>query len=600
MSTHHSAEEEPLHSGFVLAPHEPIVMEPSDAAPLVEFYPIDGRKLRWAEWHRTANSFTATLGWGLGRLGVNAAEGQREPVVRDFRGLQIPNEELAADVWQHFAGPVAELCALGFGDPVFYRVVNQFNGYEDFAALLAGPSGHTLARVFWSRALAQAPIRPCFEIAFLSLFGDGRSVWTANQLPRQDRPAEVIWQHRAGVSLAEMLQSHEAQVLAVANGAVPESIETESQRWAVYNAYEHAILRFQVARGLLTPPTAAEATQDAAIAGAESVAVERGSRFPEAWAELQKQEAPKASAINGSLLLLVTVLISATVGFGDSSPTMIALILVVLFVHELGHYLAMRIFGYRNVKMFFLPGFGAAVTGRNHNVAGWKKAIVSLLGPVPGIWGGAVLAGFAMFAGNDLLLKTALIFISLNALNLLPILPLDGGWFWNSVLFSRAPWLEITFKVFAVICGFAASAADLGRIWMYLGIFTLIGLPAVWAQAQAVARLRRDGLVLQAGADDRIPFETAETIFGELDTRFQGKLNAKTMATSARQIFERLNEKAPNWWQSLVLSVAYFASLLVALIGFAAVGVYQVKTQRGTSKMYELLGGDPAGEWRGK
>ena len=38
----------------------------------------------------------------------------------------------------------------------------------------------------------------------------------------------------------------------------------------------------------------------------------------------------------------------------------------------------MRAFKYRNVQMFFIPFFGAAVTGRNFSVAGYKKAIVSL------------------------------------------------------------------------------------------------------------------------------------------------------------------------------------------------------------------------------
>jgi len=600
MSTHHSAEEEPLHSGFVLAPHEPIAMEPCGAAPAVEFYPLDTRKLRWAEWVQGTHLLTAVLGWGLGRFGVNFGEGQRAPVVRDFRELQISGADLPADVQQQFAAPLAGLRALGFSEPVFYQVVNRFNGYEDFGALLAGPSGQTLARIFWSRPLGGASVRKRFEVALLSLFGDGRCVWTGNQPPRYDRPAEVICQHRVGLPLAELVRFHEGKVASVANGAVPESTETESQRWAVYNAYEHATLRFEVARGLLTAPAAPETAQQEGVFHLESTAEERESRFPEAWAELQKQEAPKGSWINGSLLLLITVLISATVGFGDSSPKAIALILVVLFVHELGHYLAMRIFGYRNVKMFFLPGFGAAVTGRNHNVAGWKKAIVSLLGPVPGIWGGALLAGYAIFTGNDLLVKVALMFIGLNAINLLPVLPLDGGWFWNSVLFSRAPWMELSFKLFAVGCGLAASAAGLGRIWLYLSIFTAIGLLATWTQARVAAKLRSDGLAPHAGADDRVPLETAEAIFAELDTRFQGKLNAKELATSGLQIFERLNEKAPNGWQSLGLAAVYFTSLLVALMGLVAVAVHQVKGKRETAeaaRLYELLeeARDPGG-----
>ena len=60
----------------------------------------------------------------------------------------------------------------------------------------------------------------------------------------------------------------------------------------------------------------------------------------------------------------------------------------------------MRIFHYRNLRMFFIPLFGAAVTGRNWNVPGWKKALVSLAGPLPGIALGIFLgvAGIACAA----------------------------------------------------------------------------------------------------------------------------------------------------------------------------------------------------------
>jgi len=46
----------------------------------------------------------------------------------------------------------------------------------------------------------------------------------------------------------------------------------------------------------------------------------------------------------------------------------------ILFIHETGHWIAMRVFGYRNLRMFFIPLFGAAVMGRHWNVPGWKKA----------------------------------------------------------------------------------------------------------------------------------------------------------------------------------------------------------------------------------
>ena len=40
-------------------------------------------------------------------------------------------------------------------------------------------------------------------------------------------------------------------------------------------------------------------------------------------------------------------------------------IIPVLLLHESGHWIAMRLFHYRNLRMFFIPFFGAAVTGQN-------------------------------------------------------------------------------------------------------------------------------------------------------------------------------------------------------------------------------------------
>ena len=40
-----------------------------------------------------------------------------------------------------------------------------------------------------------------------------------------------------------------------------------------------------------------------------------------------------------------------------------AILVGVLLIHEAGHAIAMRAFGYREISMFFIPFFGAAVTG---------------------------------------------------------------------------------------------------------------------------------------------------------------------------------------------------------------------------------------------
>ena len=562
--------------GSTLTAPPPLPVARARMSPAMDCFKIDSRKIRLREWWRSTGAVTALIGWALGRVGVNITVGQRALSLRDWSEAEISPDEVPEEVRKKFAARTCELYEAGFCEPVFYRLVNRFNGYEDLAALFAGPCGKVLARILWSRALPGGKIRERFETSFLTMFADGRGVRTCDQPERFDAPPQWLTQHRRKAALAELLHLHDDAVAANANGIDAEPVSTPAQLWAAYTAYETADFQFHEQRRLFTPPTAAEAEQDAELADAERAAAAQGSRFGAAWAELQKAQTDKPSAINGVVLLLVTIAGSATIGFRGASGKTLPIILGVLFFHELGHYLAMRVFKYRNVKMFFLPGFGAAVSGRHFNVAGWKRAIISLLGPVPGIWAGAAVGGWAIFSGNDLLAEIALMLMGLNVFNLLPMVPLDGGWFWNSVLFSRTRWLELGFKGFAGLCGIGASAAGLGRIWMYLGIATLVALPAAWLQARTAASLRRRGFTPAAGDDDRVPFDTAETIFGELDTAAKGKLNAKTLATSALQVFERLNATPPNWLETLGLSAVYFASVVVAVIGLSFVTVFHV------------------------
>src|SRR4051812_15229775 len=73
--------------------------------------------------------------------------------------------------------------------------------------------------------------------------------------------------------------------------------------------------------------------------------------------------------VGGLMVLVVSILVFIGVGLpgsasspgdkGSRSWEALALLVPILLFHELGHYLAMRIFGYRNVRMFFIPLLGA-------------------------------------------------------------------------------------------------------------------------------------------------------------------------------------------------------------------------------------------------
>ncbi|MCY3020705.1 MAG: hypothetical protein NTW87_16940, partial [Planctomycetota bacterium] len=130
-------------------------------------------------------------------------------------------------------------------------------------------------------------------------------------------------------------------------------------------------------------------------------------------------------------LVLVTTLILFALTLGNMGWLEIAGLVGILLVHELGHLLAMRCFGYHDTRVFFIPFFGAAAAGKKDDASQVQRAIVALAGPVPGI---ALTACYliAVLTGQ-LARPSAAVFtfagfvLLINGLNLLPFVPLDGG-----------------------------------------------------------------------------------------------------------------------------------------------------------------------------
>jgi len=154
------------------------------------------------------------------------------------------------------------------------------------------------------------------------------------------------------------------------------------------------------------------------------------------------------SSVGNIGALVITLLIFAGTGLFDwSAAELVTLVLVILF-HECGHLVAMKAFGYRDLRMLFLPFLGAMVSGRPRTNRSYEQAVVSLAGPVPGI----VLGFFLLFTGNEDLQFAANLLLFLNLFNLLPVYPLDGGRFLDDLLFSRNYHAEMVSKVVASVC----------------------------------------------------------------------------------------------------------------------------------------------------
>jgi Zn-dependent protease len=107
-------------------------------------------------------------------------------------------------------------------------------------------------------------------------------------------------------------------------------------------------------------------------------------------------------------------------------------VVLLICVHEFGHAFALRIKRLPATLPIFIPGIGAFVTLPNQPISLRDDAEISLAGPFLGGIGALVCFLIGVFTLNAhttdaIFLNLASFGFFLNALNLIPILPLDGG-----------------------------------------------------------------------------------------------------------------------------------------------------------------------------
>ncbi len=151
-------------------------------------------------------------------------------------------------------------------------------------------------------------------------------------------------------------------------------------------------------------------------------------------------------SVNRSLISLAVFMVFFYIVF-DQDLRFLLVLVGVLIIHEMGHFIAMRNFGYRDVQMFFLPLVGAYVSGQKDEISQKQRSIVILAGPVPGIILGAILYWVSWQFQLEQLELPAQIFLFLNVFNLLPFTPLDGGRLIETLFFARNQIIQIGFMI---------------------------------------------------------------------------------------------------------------------------------------------------------
>src|SRR5205807_7644925 len=139
----------------------------------------------------------------------------------------------------------------------------------------------------------------------------------------------------------------------------------------------------------------------------------------------------------------LATLLSALVSFGAYSLLYggwfaVALV-VMLFVHEMGHVLEIRRQGMRATAPIFIPFLGAAILQRQHPTDALKQAQIGIAGPIAGTIGAT--AAWILYGAtqNPVFLLAASIGFFLNIFNLIPVWQLDGAW----ILAPVSPWFQV-------------------------------------------------------------------------------------------------------------------------------------------------------------
>jgi Zn-dependent protease len=144
-------------------------------------------------------------------------------------------------------------------------------------------------------------------------------------------------------------------------------------------------------------------------------------------------------------------------------------IIVLLFVHEMGHFIVIRAKGLPASLPVFIPLLGAYVAMRKMPLNVRDEAEIGIAGPVAGTAAGlACLWLYAQF-GLGIMLPLAYFSFFLNLLNLIPVSPLDGA----RVTSAISKWIW-PLGLIGMVVGVLYTGSLLLIILLVIGFFQMI------------------------------------------------------------------------------------------------------------------------------
>ncbi|EAQ80881.1 site-2 protease family protein [Blastopirellula marina] len=523
------------------------------------------------------------IAWIIKIFGIRTAGSTDDPAV-DRIDEFVTEREWPANIETKLAPELAMLAGLGFRQAVRHEVTLPSHNTTIYRVTMLHETSKCVARVqyrIWRQpALTTDKLTRQIETPLQ----DGSYLITFGGQPDLLAPDNFLVE-RCGKkkTFGQLWQRHQER-LAESIRPARELYTREDLLDYIHEQHEE-LIAFHVKRGLFDRPEPLDPAYTSSTASSELGESDPGTepivaavtsddpQYRDVFAELDKLEKNQSSwGAMITMLVISFLLFAAAIGWQQDFTALLLLAPILLF-HEAGHFLAMKLFGYRDTKMFFIPFFGAAVSGRHLNVAGWKKGLVSMAGPVPGIFVGGAIGIWALFQPADWKFQLALATLLINGLNMLPILPLDGGAFWQAILFCRHRFLDVAFRG-AAIAGLGLIALATGSyLFGFIGITMALALPTAYRIASAVERLRAQGFAAISNDGKSIPRDEAITLIDDIHAHFPEPHHPKIIAQHVYAVFESLNAKAPGVLATLALGMLYCGSFLACLILLAVIFV---------------------------
>ncbi|MBC3920362.1 site-2 protease family protein [Undibacterium sp. CY18W] len=269
----------------------------------------------------------------------------------------------------------------------------------------------------------------------------------------------------------------------------------------------------------------------------------------------------------------------------------------VIALHEGGHWLAMKLAGFRDVQVFFVPGMGGITSGEKHEARPLTHLLVYLAGPMPGLLLSVGALATITFIPSLLTMEWAPYLMTavmasffINGFNLLPVLPLDGGRVIELLIVGRLPWLRFIFSVASGGLLVLAGMNTGDNILRGLGILMLIGSPLHFRVAKASSLLLKQEQARPAPGE-RFS-KAARRLYDFMGQASFSKWNYSTKLNVGLTILPRYLGRLPDWKESAAGLALYLSCIILPLLAmgglmFAAPGAMLSVAGQGASSFID-------------